>query len=325
MRRSAWIGADLDEDGRCLVVRDSKFAKSRGSPCTRPAWKPWPTTGELRDQRFPDSRTPPFGLSQRQEALPPEHRVRLPSPRSPVAGLTPRSERCHPRLHDFRHSLAVDTLLGWYRSGLDVQSRLPVLSTFFGHTKPANTLLVSLGGARTVGPGGRATPARMELRHDALAPTLESFFTERLIGQRRASPNTVAAYRDAWRLLLGYASDRIGKQPSQLDMADLDAPFLAGFLDHLEAERGNGVRTRNARLAAVRSFFRYAALCHPEHAGLIARSWPSPPSGPTATSCPTLTARGRTPFSLPRPGDLDRPADHALIDVAVELACGSRS
>jgi len=90
----------------------------------------------------------------------------------------------------------------------------------------------------------------------ALAPTLESFFTERLIGQRRASPNTVAAYRDAWRLLLGYASDRIGKQPSQLDMADLDAPFLAGFLDHLEAKRGNSVRTRNARLAAVRSFFR---------------------------------------------------------------------
>jgi integrase/recombinase XerD len=105
----------------------------------------------------------------------------------------------------------------------------------------------------------------------ALAPTLEAYFTERLIGQRRASPNTVAAYRDAWRLLLGYAHTRIGKEPSSLEIADLDASLIAGFLDHLESERHNSVRTRNARLAAIRSFFRYAALRHPEHANLIAR------------------------------------------------------
>ncbi|MHB8506559.1 MAG: tyrosine-type recombinase/integrase [Acidimicrobiales bacterium] len=105
----------------------------------------------------------------------------------------------------------------------------------------------------------------------ALAPTLETYFTERLVHQRQASPNTVAAYRDAWRLLLGFAHERTGKQPFQLDIADLDAPFIAAFLQHLETERHNSARTRNARLAAIRSFFRFAALCHPEHAGVIAR------------------------------------------------------
>jgi integrase/recombinase XerD len=105
----------------------------------------------------------------------------------------------------------------------------------------------------------------------ALAPSLEAFFTERLMHQRHASPNTVAAYRDAWRLLLGFASQRTGKQPSQLDVADLDAPLIGDFLEHLETERHNSARTRNARLAAVRSFFRFAALRHPEHAAVIAR------------------------------------------------------
>lgn len=105
----------------------------------------------------------------------------------------------------------------------------------------------------------------------ALAPTLEAWFTDRLIGQRHASPNTVAAYRDTWRLLLGFVHSETAKQPSQLDLADLDAERVGGFLTHLEEERHNTVRTRNARLAAIRSFFRYAALRHPEHAALIAR------------------------------------------------------
>ena len=104
----------------------------------------------------------------------------------------------------------------------------------------------------------------------ALAPTLEAYFTERLISQRQASPNTVAAYRDAWRLLLGYAQARTGKTPNQLDVADLDANLISAFLEYLETERRNTVRTRNARLAAIRSFFHYAALRHPEHAGKIA-------------------------------------------------------
>jgi integrase/recombinase XerD len=105
----------------------------------------------------------------------------------------------------------------------------------------------------------------------ALAPTLQAFFTERLMGQRQASPHTVAAYRDAFRLLLAYVAESRGTPPAQLDFDDLDAATICGFLTHLERDRGVGVATRNARLAAVRSLFGFAALRHPEHAALIAR------------------------------------------------------
>lgn len=111
----------------------------------------------------------------------------------------------------------------------------------------------------------------------ALAPTLQAFFTERLARQRQASSQTVAAYRDGLRLLIGFASERLHKQPSLLDFADLDANLVASFLDHLERERANSVRTRNARLAAVHSLFHYAALRHPEHAEVIQRVLAIPP------------------------------------------------
>ncbi len=105
----------------------------------------------------------------------------------------------------------------------------------------------------------------------ALTPTLEAFFTDRLARQRRASSHTIAAYRDTWRLLLTFASRHLRKQPCRLDLAGMDAPLISNFLDYLEQERGNTPRTRNARLAAIHSLFRYAALRHPEHAETIAR------------------------------------------------------
>ncbi len=111
----------------------------------------------------------------------------------------------------------------------------------------------------------------------ALAPTLQAFFTDRLIRQRDVSDHTIAAYRDTMRLLLGYVSDRTGVPPSRLDIGQLDAPMIGGFLDHLEQERGNSVRTRNARLSAIRSLFQFAALTHPEHADTIARVLAIPP------------------------------------------------
>lgn len=104
-----------------------------------------------------------------------------------------------------------------------------------------------------------------------IAPCLQAFFSERLAQQRRASPRTVAAYRDSFRLLLEFVHQRTGKQPSDLSFEQLDAPCIGLFLVHLERERGNSVRTRNARLAAIHSFFRYAAFRHPEHAELIQR------------------------------------------------------
>jgi len=100
---------------------------------------------------------------------------------------------------------------------------------------------------------------------------LESFFTKRLVAQRRASPHTIASYRDTFRLLIQFAEKRLGRPPSRLMLEDLNAPFLGSFLDYLEADRSNGARSRNLRLTAIRSFFRYAALEAPQHSGAIQR------------------------------------------------------
>ena len=103
-------------------------------------------------------------------------------------------------------------------------------------------------------------------------PTLLAmFFTDRLLRQRRASQHTVASYRDSFRLLVQYAQNQLHKAPSQLAMEDLDTPFLGDFLDYLEKQRGNSVRTRNVRLAAIHSFFRFVALQEPQHSALAQR------------------------------------------------------
>ena len=104
-----------------------------------------------------------------------------------------------------------------------------------------------------------------------LAPLLQGFFTDRLMRQRQASAHTVAAYRDTIRLLLTFIHDRTARQPAQLSIADLDAATIGLFLQHLETGRGNSIATRNARLAAIHSFFRYAAHRAPDHAALIQR------------------------------------------------------
>jgi len=105
----------------------------------------------------------------------------------------------------------------------------------------------------------------------AIAPTLQSWFTDRLGRQRQASPRTIASYQDTLRLLVGFMQTKTGKAPSSLDWDDLDEKAISAFLDHLETERGNGARTRNLRLTAIRSLFRYASLRPPEHADVIAR------------------------------------------------------
>ena len=111
----------------------------------------------------------------------------------------------------------------------------------------------------------------------AIAATLQSFFTDRLTSQRQASAHTIASYRDTLRLFLQFMHRRTGKSPSRLDWADLDADAVSAFLDHLEFERHNGPRTRNARLTAIRSLFIYASLRHPEHAGSIGQVLAIPP------------------------------------------------
>jgi site-specific recombinase XerD len=104
-----------------------------------------------------------------------------------------------------------------------------------------------------------------------LAPSMQAYFTDRLIDQRRASPNTIAAYRHTFQLLLRFATTQTGRPPSALDISDLDAPLIASFLNHLQTDRGNTIQTRHNRLAAIHSLFAYLALHHPEHADTIAR------------------------------------------------------
>lgn len=111
----------------------------------------------------------------------------------------------------------------------------------------------------------------------ALAPILQGFFTDKLIRQRRAGPNTIAAYRDTWRLLLQIACRTTATAASRLGLGQLDTALITAFLEHLETERANSITTRNARLAAIRSLFRYAALHAPEHAHHISRVLAIPP------------------------------------------------
>ncbi len=153
----------------------------------------------------------------------------------------------------------------------------------------------------------------------ALAPTMQAFFSNRLIGQRHASPHTIAAYRDAMRLLLVFVSQRHGRQPSKLDIADLDATTIAAFLDHLEAQRSNSVRTRNARLAAIHSLFRYLALRHPEHAQDIERVLAIPPKR-THRPLVTFLHPDEVDALLQAPDRLTWTGrrDHALLALAIQ-------
>ena len=110
------------------------------------------------------------------------------------------------------------------------------------------------------------------MRDPAKLPTLlQSFFTTRLMTQRKVSPHTIASYRDTFRLLLEFAQKRLHKAPSQLGLVDLDASLVGAFLEDLENRRHNGARSRNLRLTAIRSFFRYASLEAPAHSGIIQR------------------------------------------------------
>lgn len=152
-----------------------------------------------------------------------------------------------------------------------------------------------------------------------LAPTLQAYFTDRLICQRRVSPNTIASYRDAFRLLLAFVHETTGTPPSRLQLTQLEGPTIGAFLEHLERDRGNSARTRNIRLAAIHSFFHYCALRHPEHAALIQRVLAIPPKRATKRTV-TFLAPEEVQALLAAP---DRTTwagrrDHALLLTAVQ-------
>jgi integrase/recombinase XerD len=152
-----------------------------------------------------------------------------------------------------------------------------------------------------------------------LAPILQGFFTDRLARQKKASPNTVAAYRDTCKLLLAFAQDKTGRPPSRLSLADLDSTLIGSFLQHLEHDRGNASATRNARLAAIHSLFGYAAPRAPEHAATISQVLAIPPRRREQAIVSYLTPQ-ETDALLAAP---DRETwhgrrDHALLLLAVQ-------
>lgn len=120
----------------------------------------------------------------------------------------------------------------------------------------------------------------------SLAGLLQRYFTQRLMRQRQASPHTIASYRDTFKMLLQFARKRLHKAPSARALGDIDAPLVAAFLDDLEASRGIKARTRNLRLTAVHSFFRFASYEAPTHAAQIARVLAIPAKKFTRTLVP---------------------------------------
>jgi site-specific recombinase XerD len=153
----------------------------------------------------------------------------------------------------------------------------------------------------------------------ALAPILQAFFTQRLIAQRQVSGHTIAAYRDTFRLLLAFARARTGTTPSDLHLDDLDAELIGAFLEHLRHDRRNGARTRNARLSAIHSLFRYAALRHPDNAALIQRVLAIPPARFEKTPVSYLSPEEATALlAAPDRSRWVGRRDHALLAVAIQ-------
>jgi len=122
-----------------------------------------------------------------------------------------------------------------------------------------------------------------------LAPLLERFFMQRLMQERRVSPHTICSYRDTFRLFLNFAQQRRHKPPSALTFEEIDAPLISAFLDYLEKQRGLTIRSRNLRLTAIHSFFRYAAFEAPAHSAQIQRVLAIPSKRFTRTLVPFLT------------------------------------
>ena len=152
-----------------------------------------------------------------------------------------------------------------------------------------------------------------------LAPVLQSFFTDRLVIQRQASANTIAAYRDTLRLLLGWLADTTGTQPFMVDLGQLDAATITAFLTYLQDERGNSTTTRNARLTAIRSLFGHAALQAPEHAELIARVLAIPPKRcDRAMVCFLTASEVEVLLDAPDRTRWHGRRDHALLAVACQ-------
>ncbi|TVS19610.1 MAG: integrase [Gammaproteobacteria bacterium] len=153
----------------------------------------------------------------------------------------------------------------------------------------------------------------------SFAPLLEGFFTHRLMQQRQASAHTIASYRDTFRLLLQFVQKQLHKSPSTLAIEDIDAPLVVDFLNEMEKTRGVTARTRNLRLTAIRSFFRYAAFEDPTHAAQIQRVLAIPAKRFTRALVPFLNRQEVDALlAAPDQRTWSGRRDHAFILLAVQ-------
>ena len=186
-----------------------------------------------------------------------------------------------PRVHDLRFTFAVHALLRWYRTGVDVNARLPALATYLGHVSVVSTqyYLTFLQATAEAASGSGSTPTqqlgyppvlRKEVVDDAAHPlkfatALRAFFAQHLPLTREAeSANCPEFYRDTFVLLLRFLAVRHGCGVVDLELQHLRVGDVLAFLEHLETERKNSVATRNARLAAIHAFARFLATRDPE-------------------------------------------------------------
>ena len=262
---------DVDLANGLLTVRDGKFGKSREL-----AAAPQHHRGAARYQRRRDRLAPRdrhagvVRLHGRHPADLLQRAPRVPAAGRAAPGSQPRSASCRPRIaRPAAHASPSDRCSTATAAGDDVQARLPLLSTYLGHVAPGEHLLVPVG--RPGAARARRRPARAPsdgAAVDERARPDAAGVLHRPAHRASATPARTPSPPTATRCGCCSASppSAPASRPSTLDIDDLDAPLIGAFLDHLEHERGNSVRTRNARLAAIHSLFRYAALRHPEHA-----------------------------------------------------------
>ena len=255
---------DVDLGAGVLTIRDGKGGKDRQVPVSAPlrdrlagyhARVAGRTGG---DWFFPGTPGRPLTLANIDKNF----RRFLWQARIPHGG------RGHgPRVHDLRHSMAVNNLRSWFAGGEDVGALLPVLQAYMGHSSIADTdyylrlTAESYPHITAQSSVPSATSSRRSRQGRAMATDfavfLHRFLTSHLAGLRGCSPNTIASYRDTFKLLIAWFSDGRSIPPDKLTLDCIDAAAITGFLNWLEAERHNSIATRNQRLAAVSSFFRW--------------------------------------------------------------------
>jgi len=265
---------DVDLTNGLLTIRGTKFGKSRYVPVHPSAQRALQRYADHRARCCPDPATSSFFVSDRGTRLT-EWCVRWTFVKlSREIGLRGADASRGPRLHDT--SSPGDRYAAEVVSARRRRRTPPARAVGLPRPRPCHRHVLVLDRDARAPALRHATGAALQgataMSIAATLPALvQSFFMDRLMQQRQASPHTIASYRDTFRLLFQYAQQRLGKSPTSLTVPDLDTPLLGAFLEHLERDRKNSARSRNVRLAAIHSFFRYVALHAPEHSAVAQR------------------------------------------------------